>query len=155
MDTKKIKRIIARRGLRMKDKIRSGRIIFIAIFFIINLSTICFGYQENLNPEQPISIGEKIYVVQDRIGDIAKGIVYIYEGCENNSIKIKIRRDTISIHAITPPTFESLTLPLNAKKQALLKVETLNPSEPKKEILITVIDDFYRIKVEEFKKKGK
>ena len=133
---------------------RNAKVIFIFIL-LISFVPICFGYQENLNPEQPISIGEKIYVVQDRIGDIAKGIVYIYEGCENNSIKIKIRHDTISIHAITPPIFESLTLPLNAKKQALLKVETLNPSEPKKEILITVIDDFYRIKVEEFKKNGK
>jgi len=155
MEIKKIKRIIAREGLRMENKIRNSKIIFIAIFFIINLSAICFGYQENLNPEQPISIGEKIYVAQDRIGDTARGIVYIYEGCENNSIKIKIRRDTINIHAITSPTFESLTLPLNSKKQALLKVETLNSTEPKKEILITVVDDFYRIKVEEFKKNGK
>jgi len=126
------------------------KIMFVFITLVISVA-ICFGYQENINSEQPISIGEKIYVVQDRVGDITKGIVYIYEGCENNSIKIKIRRDTISIQAFTPPTFESLTLPLNAKKQTLLRVETLNPSEPKKEILITVADDFYRIKVEEYK----
>lgn len=127
-----------------------NKVIF-ALILLISFTSVCFGYQENLNPEQSISIGEKIYVVQDRVGDVAKGIVYIYEGCESNSIKIKIRRDTISIHALTPPIFESLTLPLNAKKQALLKVETLNQSAPKKEILITVVDDFYRIKVEEFK----
>lgn len=72
----------------------NNKVIF-ALILLISFTSICFGYQENLNPEQPISIGEKIYVVQDRVGDVAKGIVYIYEGCENNSIKIKIRRDTI------------------------------------------------------------
>lgn len=129
----------------------NSKVAFVLIC-LISFASICFGYQENLNPEQPISIGEKIYVVQDRIEDVAKGIAYIYEGCDNNSIKVKIRKDTVSTHSGPLPTiFESLTLPLNAKKQALLKVETLNQSEPKKEILITVADDFYRIKVEEFK----
>jgi len=42
-------------------------------------------------------------------------------------------------------------LPVNKKKQALLKVKTLNDAQPNKEILITVVDDFFRIKAEEFK----
>lgn len=133
---------------------RNTKIIFIFIL-LISFVFICFGSQGEINSEQPISIGEKIYVSQNRVGtgNIVKGIVYIYEGCENNSIKIKIRRDIISVYSITPPTFENLILPLNTKKQALLKVETLLPSELKKEILITIADEFYRIKAEYFKDK--
>jgi hypothetical protein len=127
---------------------RNNKIFFVFIC-LISFASICFGYQENLNSEQPISIGEKIYTVSDRIGDVAKGIVYIYEGCDNNSIKIKIRKDAVSVQSgPLPAIFETLTLPLNDKKQALLKVETLNQSEPKKEMLITVADNFSRIKVD-------
>ncbi|MDP2942780.1 MAG: hypothetical protein Q8O36_04665 [Candidatus Omnitrophota bacterium] len=113
---------------------------------------------QGININQPISIGEVIYrnTVNELIGNkkVMSCIAYIYDGCDVNSIKIKIDRIAMSSEAgfVDERPAENKTIPLNAKKQSLLKVETLDNLKPSKEILITVIDEFYRIKVEEYRK---
>ena len=137
------------------------RKILIPFLLIFILPVIVFGGEEDwqgININRPISIGEVIYrnTVDEFITGkkVLNGIAYTYDGCDVNSIKIKISQIAISSEAgfIKERPVEKRTIPLNAKKQALLKVETLNKAEPYKEILITVIDEFYRIKAEEYKK---
>ena len=136
----------------------------LSLLFCLSLifPILLFGAENNswkdINPNQPISIGEVIYRGHgEKSIDNYKAITlnsYAYDGCDVNSIKIKINQVYFlagigDMHE-SQPDFKSF--PLNAKKQALLKVETLNEDEPYKEIMITVVDDFYRIKAEEYRK---
>jgi hypothetical protein len=134
-------------------------LLLICLLFV--LPVLVFSSEEKdwqgININQPISIGEVIYrnTVNEFINNkkVVSGIAYIYDGCDVNSIKIKIERVAISSEArfIDERPAENKTIPLNKKQQALFKVETLNSAESNKEILITVVDDFYRIKAEEYK----
>lgn len=125
------------------------------LFF--SFAGVCFGDKEGVNPDQPISIGERIYMAEKVSGSgndrVVSGISYMYVGSENNSIKIQIVHVVISLHSLSEPKSptDSISLPLNAQKQALLRVQTLNDVQPNKEILISIVDDFFRIKAEEFK----
>ena len=76
---------------------------------------------------------------------------YIYVGIENNNIKIDfITSESAYDNRKGTKQKRILNLPLNSKKQALLKVNSFE-QPPKMDLLITVIDDFNRIKVEKFK----
>lgn len=108
--------------------------------------------------EQPISIGETIYSAAwaknygtEMLLDM---VVYKYVGLENNTIKIE-RRDKLGTGILdeeNPPQITTLSLPLNGKKQALLKIDKrYNVLPSKGELVITIVDDFNRIKVEELK----
>jgi len=135
-------------------------LLLLCLLFV--LPVLVFSNEEEggqgINKDQPISIGERIYksekaaLIDGNEGII--GVAYLYDGSDVNSINIKIMRITIcpSLAYIKEEPAEFKTYPLNPKKQALLKVETLNDAEPNKEILISIVDEFYRIRAEEYKK---
>jgi len=96
-----------------------------------------------INENQPISIGEYIY---KKWSDTGYGIYsreYIYAGIENNNIKIETAYSTPD-----GVTRNALSLPLNENKKALLKMQTDNLKDTLT-VVITVIDEFSRIKVEQ------
>ncbi len=110
-----------------------------------------------VNKEQPISIGEVIYSSAKGYSDDNSyaAISYRFMGLDDkNNIRViyksefKPDRRTLK----KEETFD-LLLPLNPKKQTILKVISyeLFPSKvfSKKELLITVVDEFNRIIVEE------
>jgi len=123
-----------------------------------------FSVWGGVNKEQPISIGEMIYTsgkgVRWSEGYSISNMDYRYMGVDDkNNIKV-IYKCEHQPDGRTPPrvlqTF-NLLLPLNPKKQTILKVQSYEegPSGPgfsKKELLITVIDEFNRITVEEIGK---
>lgn len=122
------------------------------------MPTFLFGEEkawQPINANQPISIGERIYSTSGSDGYAAHGVVYSYGGCDGKSITIKIVKHAVSAvgqgynREFDP---EYRVLPLNKNSQALLKVEMLDKKYPIEEIIITVIDEFYRIKAEEYKK---
>ncbi|MEW5816071.1 MAG: hypothetical protein AB1798_11845 [Spirochaetota bacterium] len=139
-----------------------GKHLLLLYWLVLIFPVFVFAFEQSpdmgINNEQPISIGEIIYRSQKieyiANGKVVNAIVYTYDGCDVNSIKIKIGEITISaaVRYMNEKPAEIKSVPLNSKKQALLKVKTLNEAQPYKEILITVIDEFYRIRVEEFKK---
>jgi len=139
------------------DEMNNFRFILISAL-IFSLSLVVVGYGEDMkdgkiNENQPISIGESIYrnMVIDDVLTIFNS--YMYAGYENNTIKVEVKNIISSSKVISESRLSTdiLILPVNKKKQALLKVKTLNDAQPNKEILITVVDDFFRIKAEEFK----
>lgn len=134
---------------------------------------------EKVNEEQPISIGEVIYttgqlrrVCDDwdcRIIGVLYTITvsYRYMGVDDkNNIKVIYKfefaardyfRNYLESEGTHIPQVETfpLLLPLNAKKQTILEVKSFKDSPYpglKKELLITVIDEFGRITVEEVEK---
>jgi hypothetical protein len=142
------------------NKMKITKTLLLLCLLII-FPILVFGNGEDwqgINTNQPISIGEVIYrnTANEFINnkEVVPSIAYTYDGCDVNSIKVKIEQIAISSQAgfMEEKPAENKTIPLNKKKQALLKVETLNSAEPNKEILITVVDYFYRIKAEEYKK---
>ena len=130
-----------------------------------------------VNKEQPISIGEVIYSESVGAGagvevewgvyeyQLQQSVSYSYMGLDDkNNVKIvysyesgpgPIWREKSRIS----PKVETVGLlfPLNSKKQTMLKVKSfeLDPDEwrspivSKKELIITVVDEFHRITVEE------
>ncbi len=112
-----------------------------------------------VNKEQPISIGEVIYSSAKGYSDDNSyaAISYRFMGLDDkNNIRViyksefKPDRRTLK----KEETFD-LLLPLNPKKQTILKVtsyEDPNKVFTKKELLITVVDEFNRITVEEIGK---
>jgi len=140
---------------RKGHKMLKNKMLLLLICLNFILPVFVFGAEKKawqpLNANQPISIGERIYSAQVRKGDVAKGVVYDYDGCDGSSIKIKITKITVSARFLNEEIPELRTLPINANKQSLLKVKTFNDFEPNMEILITVADDFYRITAEEYK----
>lgn len=110
------------------------------------------NFQEGINPNSPMSVGDAIYF-NSKFGN-SRGLVWLekvkcdYDGFENNAIKITvITNDSLSGNG---DKTQHLALPLNDKKQTLLKVPA-GGLYPEKTLLITVVDEFYRIKVEEFR----
>ncbi|MEW6003200.1 MAG: hypothetical protein AB1638_11215 [Nitrospirota bacterium] len=113
-----------------------------------------------VNKEQPISIGEMIYTsgkgTQLFEEYVTSTVFYRFMGVDDkNNIKViyKLEYDPYG----GPPKVEtfSLLLPLNPKKQTILKVisyEIPHTVVSKKELLITVVDEFNRITVEEIGK---
>ena len=137
------------------------KFLLVIVFLISIFSNNAFGAEVTgmgINNEQPISIGEKIYEKIASVGDMAGGQYiwmmqaeqYIYAGIENNNIKIDFIVSESADNSPMTKRKRTLSLPLNNKKQTLLKVNSFS-QPPKMDLLITVIDDFNRIKVEKFK----
>jgi hypothetical protein len=120
-----------------------------------------------INENQPLSVGEYIYSrTQQIVSDFRLGsssgtsvvntvISYTYVGIEDNNIRLQREDTEHSFRDIAgnlktenaPEKITILTLPLNANRQTAVKVRTLVMDEPWLELLITVSDDFNRIKV--------
>jgi len=108
---------------------------------------------------QPISVGNIIFSSSlGAVDGLWWEVVYKYLGGDEKTIKVS-RTYTIPPH---PPQSVLLQLPLSQKKQALLEVDA-READPSggwikrytKELLITVIDEFGRITVEEVAKQQK
>lgn len=134
----------------------------ITVLSILIFSTVSLAGEKvsgEINKEQPISIGENIYYrIYESSGMagssyvwILRSISYKYVGLENNNIKVEVTiSDSSTSNRIGTKETTILSLPLNPKRQTLLKVRTF--SEPgQMDLIITVVDDFNRINVEEFK----
>ncbi len=127
-------------------------LVFILLIISYNLG-FCF---EGINPEQPISIGEVIYYDGKMTND--SGITwldyveYTYSGVENNSLKIEVKKQS-TLSSESKEEVSEINLPLNNNKQTILKVKPPMKTLREVELLITVADEFYRIKVKEFNKK--
>ena len=93
-----------------------------AVFTGIGL---CFT---GINPTQPISIGQELY--EDN------SVKVLYIGVQNNTLQIQIAYQYNS---------QSYNYPINDKKQALV---TVNQDV---QLLITVVDEFYRVRVESYR----
>ena len=123
--------------------------VFVMVAASCNLG-LCF---EGINPKQPISTGEVIYDDSELLE--SRGIVwldsvtYTYLGIENNSLKIEVKKKATLISE--EEDISQLNLPLNDKKQTLLKANPPSSTLRHPELLITVVDEFFRIKVEEYK----
>lgn len=135
---------------------KNYKVILLGVFCLFFILSNPFADSEDknygtINENQPISIGESIYrnIIMGEI--TTNAISYIYAGYENNTIKINVMSIISSSRLIAEPkqSTETLSLPVNKKMQALLKVKTLNDSKPTREILITVVDNFYRLKAED------
>jgi len=128
-----------------------------------------------ITQEQPLSIGAEIYTVTG-IGNDTDGndyhfriISYTYMGIDDtNNIRLEFKhlaRSSYS-HVLKPAETFHLTLQLNSKKQTMFNARTIEIGEGKtvvpwaiifggfkygqgKELLITVVDEFSRITVEE------
>lgn len=141
---------------------RSYKIFLIVILSFLWVKTISAEEKISggINKEQPISIGEDVYY---RIANISKAtessytwilrdIVYKYVGIENGNLKIEMTvSDSSTSNRVGTTKTTILLLPLSIKKQAILKVRTF--SEPgTADLILTIIDDFNRIDVEEVNK---
>ena len=118
-----------------------------------------------INSEQPIPIGEIIFsdtwsvflTPEERRGlndpdffDRENIISYTYLGLDDkNNVKVVYYEKSGPLRQPTEKTL-LLLLPLNDKKQTILRVKTARPRVPvKRDLLITVVDEFNRITVEE------
>lgn len=134
----------------------------ITVFSILIFSTVSLAGEKvsgEINKDQPISIGQDIYYRITNISDttgssyvwILRSIVYKYVGLENNNIKVEVVvSDSSTSNRIGTKETTILSLPLNPKKQTLLKVRTFS-DQGEMDLIITVVDDFNRINVEELK----
>ena len=106
-----------------------------------------------------IDAGDAVYDVAGTRKDMLTGnsanILYSYRyvGMDSTSLKIHAKGSK-NVTGVYREELENviLQLPLNQQRQALLKVDpiSLNPKLTKK-LILTVIDDFGRVKVEVFK----
>jgi CxxC motif-containing protein len=119
-----------------------------------------------INTDQPIPTGEIIFKDEFRVTvtpqwrdllddpsryEGSATMSYTYLGLDDrNNFKVLYKYENIPL--IGRPTQESfsLLLPLNDKKQTILRVKTLKSF--KRDLLITVVDEFNRITVEEIVK---
>lgn len=142
---------------------RKIKILLIVFALTVLFSSFAFCQKFNgINPEQPLSVSENIYYEYDArsySGPNSLSLVsikYIYLGVENNSIKLKkIYHDwNVGEKPLGDEDgAEIISLSLNKNKQALLKVNPSTDRLKTVELIITVIDEFYRIKVEELRNK--
>ena len=144
--------------------------LLVSLCFILNLA---FG-EDSINDKQPISIGEIVFRSSSPVDSSGKEgdalfitlFAYRYKGLSNNTIKIYFtnetydyRKETLELSFKYPNKVKTIRIneednfeiPLNNKKQALLKVRTPDKNINTRELLITVVDDFGRIRVEEYK----
>jgi hypothetical protein len=115
-----------------------------------------------INQEQPISIGEKIYgnleISRPReLWAYYYHITYSYLGVQGGNVKVKYEYgESVSTPSVASNEEKKeegiLLLPLNAQKQALLKTKQTG-TMLSEELLITVVDEFNRIKVEKYERK--
>jgi hypothetical protein len=144
-------------------------LLFVSLCFI---SSLAFG-EDSINDKQPISVGEIVFRSQAPVdssgvkGDVFFTLfAYRYKGLSNNTIKIYFtnetydyRKETLELSFRYPNRVKTIRIneednfeiPLNNKKQALLKVRTRDKNINTRELLITVVDDFGRIRAEEYK----
>jgi len=139
------------------------KIFLISVVSILLFSAVSLAGEKvsgEINKEQPISIGEDIYYRIANISDITgssyvwiiRSIAYKYVGCENNNIKVEVTvSDSSTSNKIGTKETTILSLPLNSKRQTLLKVKTFS-APGQMDLIITVVDDFNRINVNELKK---
>ena len=108
----------------------------------------------SINIDQPIPVGEEICTAgrqvlyyDDQKGDkrfYGTTNYYIYQGLDDkNNVKVLYKNSNSSVTEIS-----TLLLPLNDKNHAILRVKTAEGS--KKDLLITVADEFKRIAAEEY-----
>jgi len=114
-----------------------------------------------VNKEQPISIGEVIYSSGKGSYDMKMytTVSYRYMGVDDkNNVKVIYKFEFKPYGGPLEVETFSLLLPLNPKKQTILKVisyeldsssQVLNS---RKEVLITIVDEFNRITAEEIGK---
>lgn len=133
------------------------RVKTLGLLFVFLVSSGINGFcYTGINPEQPLSSGEDIYM--DVSNNQSGGFVwldyvkYTYAGFENNSIKVEVKKK--STLSSEKEDVSQVILPLNGNKQALLKILPPTNTLKKMVLRITVVDEFYRIKVEEFKEKN-
>lgn len=146
----------------MEKKRSVGLLLILILFNLTNVSLI-YGQIDNyiktqdteilavtevkelIEHDQPIGIGWKICTLIFSIKDQQLSFAFNYEGMtEGKSITITCSNDKLGYQ-------RSFVLPLNKKKQALFHpfiVEDVKIPE----FLITVVDDFGRIKVEKLTK---
>ncbi len=135
----------------MKNK--KAIVAILCAMFIFASAGYCGGANfRGINPSSSVSVGEAIYFNSafgnDRGMSWGEMVNCDYDGFENNAIKITV---TTNNSLAGGNQVQHLALPLNDKKQTLLKVPAPGRLFPEKTLLITVVDEFYRIKVEEFK----
>lgn len=119
--------------------------------------------ERTINSEQPIPIGEIIFkdyfhaLPTPDIWGVEQSITYTYLGVDDkNNVKVlyeyEYRQYGHRVVAGKQPKVEtlSLLLPLNDKKQTMLNVKGRRGF--KRDLLITVVDEFNRITVEEIGK---
>ena len=133
-------------------------IILIAIFY----SSVCSAldgvedtWGKEINQNQPVSVGDLIYEDGVRVSGMMLGNKYIYTGIENNNLKVEYTRLAEITNEIDEEKEKSviLSLALNANKQTLLKIRRVR--EPHEmELLLSVVDDFSKIKIEQYKGKN-
>lgn len=132
-------------------------VLVIALF--ITLVSECLAVNE-ISKKQPISAGDSICMSSLSANRGYGKIFYFYEytflGTDNNKIKIEVVKKMASEADPFPKITDqrSLELLLNSKKQALLEVESLEESNlnATKEILLSVADEFGRIRAEIYQK---
>lgn len=107
-----------------------------------------------INKDQPIAIGELIFSQLVAVNRPNKTDTYLAQyffiGVENNCIKVKYQYEQSSIFGEDEETV-TLSLPLNDNRKALLKIKKQDYIQSR-ELIITIVDEFNRISVEEHKK---
>lgn len=94
--------------------------------------------------EGPRMVGDVVYNTMLKIGKAVTIYGYIYKGREGNSVIIELE------DAIPQRVLDRVKVPINDKNQGLLKVQSFKTKDFKV-LLVTVIDDFGRVKIEEYK----
>lgn len=127
------------------------KILLLLVLTLVFSSTVVFGRWLGINPKQPIPVGEIIYYdsAKCKEGPVrwVEFLQYKYEGFENNSLKIEVVKNSIDGRRI-----ERITLPLDNKNQTLLRVVSpIRRVLTDAELLITVVDKSYRLKVEDIR----
>ncbi len=108
----------------------------------------------DIDPNQPISIGEVIYSEEDvtRHGVnfySTVSISYVYLGIENNSVKLKRTDYSSDSTGNNREKNNIILLPLNEHNQALLEVSPPTRRLKAAKLIITVTDNSDKIKVEQ------
>ncbi len=132
------------------------RVLFLFAYLTNSLAQDIEGFKKN----QPIFIGDTIYTATTSerysytkaIAYSYVEISYLYLGIDDNNVKVDFRQ-TFYRNSLDPSKIEyrTLMLPLNAQKQAYLRVKTLNRSQAYNDLIITVVDEFNRITVQQVK----
>lgn len=104
--------------------------------------------EEEITMPQPLAIGTRFYTKSTvKAGHQA---YYTHMGFEGNYIKVKYE---LYYHYEELQETDIFTLPLNADRQSVLCTKPLSGETPATtvKLLITVVDDFGRIKVQKYK----
>ena len=140
------------------------KIVIMSILGVVILASSVFAsvdIVEHFDEGNVISVGDTIYykswtaapkIVMGRVVDGSYYIAeYVYEGIENNNLRINFiqKKDLVTKEGQE----RVLQLPINDKKQALLSVKPFfSADKTNPEILVSIADEFNRIKIEKYKK---